>query len=276
MKKHFKFLFSIIMAIIFVLPFAAFGCDIQPENKQPETHTITVTSNNANYGTVHGGGVFTEGEFITLVAVPKDGYEFQKWNDDDTNSVRRIQVTENQTYTATFVAETIVPETKYYALDKVEIYLEKYGLTTAKCVRLENVEICSQNNEISELKMGGNSMRSDDGFILMDYNPSGDSYQVRAGESSPVYFYSMQNEYNKFEQGATPTLVVSMTMHCLMSYYDADNNFVQENGTHGGGLVYNLPLIVQAISNNSTSTHLVYTDSNHGYKVYMKLNFVEL
>ena len=65
-------------------------------------------------------------------------------------------------------------------------------------------------------------------------------------------------------------------MECSMCYIDGDGNFVLQNGSHGGGLVFNVSATVQPIGNNSTSTHLVYTDNNHGYKVYMRFNFVEL
>ena len=274
MKKHFRVLFSVVMALIFVLPFAAFGCDAnQAQNTEPQlaTYTITATSNNTNYGTVYGSGVFTEGERITLAAVPKEGYEFQRWSDYDTNAVRNVTVSQDKTYTATFVAKT-----KYYALDKVEVYVKKVGTTTAKCVRLEGLEIDIQNHDICKLGIGGNTMHPDDGLLLLSYEPISGYYSDKADESAPVYLYSMQNQYNRFEEGATPTLSVNMSIVCSMYYYDSENDtMVVESGSHMGGLVHNRAITVSPIGKNSNSTHCVHSDT-HGYEIWMRLNFVEL
>ncbi|MBQ6275699.1 MAG: leucine-rich repeat domain-containing protein, partial [Bacteroidales bacterium] len=65
-------------------------------------HTIAVLANNDTYGTVDGGGTFTEGTEIQISAVPNENYIFIQWNDGNTDNPRTITVTENVTYTAQF------------------------------------------------------------------------------------------------------------------------------------------------------------------------------
>jgi hypothetical protein len=66
-------------------------------------YTITVLSNNEDWGTVSGGNTYPEGYVATITATPKNGYRFVEWQEDhDTNSIRNITVTGNATYTAIF------------------------------------------------------------------------------------------------------------------------------------------------------------------------------
>lgn len=66
------------------------------------TYTLTVSSNNTNYGTVTGGGTYNHGATANLKATPKTGYHFVQWNDGNTNASRSVTVTAAKTYTATF------------------------------------------------------------------------------------------------------------------------------------------------------------------------------
>lgn len=67
-----------------------------------KTYIITVKSNNDSYGTVSGDGTYNHGSTATLIAAPKEGYEFIKWSDGVTSASRTVIVTENVTYTAVF------------------------------------------------------------------------------------------------------------------------------------------------------------------------------
>jgi hypothetical protein len=73
-------------------------------------YTITVTANDTTMGTVTGGGRYVEGSQVTLTATANQGYHFVQWNDNDTNATRRITVTANATYTATFAQDAPNPE----------------------------------------------------------------------------------------------------------------------------------------------------------------------
>lgn len=64
--------------------------------------TVTVKTNNSEWGTVTGGGDFDYNAETTITAIPNNGYKFVKWNDENTNNPRTIKVTKDATYTATF------------------------------------------------------------------------------------------------------------------------------------------------------------------------------
>ncbi len=68
----------------------------------PNSVTLTVTSNNTNYGTVTGGGTYNYGTSVTIKATPKTGYHFVQWSDGNTTASRSITATANASYQATF------------------------------------------------------------------------------------------------------------------------------------------------------------------------------
>ena len=68
----------------------------------PNSVTLTVTSNNTNYGTVTGGGTYNYNTSVTLTATPKTGYHFVQWSDGNTNASRTVTATANASYQATF------------------------------------------------------------------------------------------------------------------------------------------------------------------------------
>ena len=70
-------------------------------------YTITVQSNNTNYGTVSGGGTFLSGNRIGITATPNSGYKFTQWSDGNTNATRLITVSEDKTYIAYFEADVV-------------------------------------------------------------------------------------------------------------------------------------------------------------------------
>ena len=65
------------------------------------TYTVTLTCN-PEHGTVSGDGVYQAGETATLIATPKDGYEFVRWSDGNTANPRTLTITEDITLTAEF------------------------------------------------------------------------------------------------------------------------------------------------------------------------------
>lgn len=67
-------------------------------------YTLTVTSGNAAWGSVNGGGTFNEGTSVVLTAVAAEGYRFVQWQDGVVENPRTVTVTGDATYTATFEA----------------------------------------------------------------------------------------------------------------------------------------------------------------------------
>ncbi len=70
--------------------------------KKDKQYTITVNANNAEWGTVSGGGTYAENATATLTATAKEGYKFVGWQDGNTDNPRTITVTQDASYTATF------------------------------------------------------------------------------------------------------------------------------------------------------------------------------
>ena len=90
MKKN--IIFIILLGII-----ALVGC------RREETFTIIVESDTPGCS-VSGGGSYVNGSYISISAIPADGYKFKKWDDGNTSNPRYITVSRNATYTAKFEA----------------------------------------------------------------------------------------------------------------------------------------------------------------------------
>ena len=69
---------------------------------------VTARSTDDAMGTVMGGGTYPDSTMVTLSALPNAGYTFGSWNDNDTHAVRRIFVTSDTLFTASFVP---IPDT---------------------------------------------------------------------------------------------------------------------------------------------------------------------
>jgi hypothetical protein len=73
---------------------------------QPTQYTLTVLSNNDNWGNVTGGGTYPAGSTATIKALPYSGYHFVQWQDGNTNATRTVTVNADATYIATFAQNT--------------------------------------------------------------------------------------------------------------------------------------------------------------------------
>ena len=67
-----------------------------------KSYTITVKSNNDAWGSVTGSGTYKDGETATISAVPAEGCYFNSWNDGNAENPRKIVVSGNAEYVATF------------------------------------------------------------------------------------------------------------------------------------------------------------------------------
>ena len=68
------------------------------------TYTLTVKAK--NNGSVEGTGTYEHGAEATISATANAGYIFSKWDDGNTDNPRKVTVTGNKTYTASFKKET--------------------------------------------------------------------------------------------------------------------------------------------------------------------------
>ena len=71
----------------------------------PNRYTLTVLSDNEEYGTATGGTTADYLTEIVITAVPTEGYKFLQWNDDNTDNPRTVTLTEDATYTAFFMKD---------------------------------------------------------------------------------------------------------------------------------------------------------------------------
>lgn len=84
----------------------------------PKKYKIDVNVNDSSRGSVKGAGVYEFGQEVTIEAIPKNGYGFDCWNDDESDKTKKkITVKENGTYTAVLkpndnVKVTIEPNDK--------------------------------------------------------------------------------------------------------------------------------------------------------------------
>ncbi len=90
--------------------------------KEVVNYTVTVATNNADWGTVSGGGTYAEGTQATIEATANTGYTFKQWDDGVTTNPRTVTVNSDVTYTATFTEKPAVTyaiaEGKYVVVAK--------------------------------------------------------------------------------------------------------------------------------------------------------------
>ena len=65
---------------------------------------VEVTPACKDMGTVTGGGTYYFGDYVTITAVPNDGYHFVEWSDGNNMAERIIYLTSDTTLFATFAA----------------------------------------------------------------------------------------------------------------------------------------------------------------------------
>ncbi|MCQ2960434.1 MAG: leucine-rich repeat protein [Bacteroidales bacterium] len=90
--------------------FATEGAELPEEPSEPqnpdvsidETFTVSLSVNNASFGSVMGEGSYKKGAMATLIAIPANGYKFEKWNDGNTENPRVVTVSEKASFVATF------------------------------------------------------------------------------------------------------------------------------------------------------------------------------
>jgi len=105
----------------------------------PIMKTVTVTVNNAQYGSVIGGGNYAMGTDATLTALPNEGCEFVCWNNFETSPTISLAVFDDTTITATFTPigqpmHILMVETQDGAMGTTEgtgVYAENTDITVS-------------------------------------------------------------------------------------------------------------------------------------------------
>ena len=76
--------------------------ELVPEGWTPVEYTVEGVSEDNTKGMVTGGGTYLGGQTATLTATANAGYEFDHWNDGNTDNPRSFTVSEDVSYTAYF------------------------------------------------------------------------------------------------------------------------------------------------------------------------------
>ena len=129
------------------------------------TYTLTVTSNNNEWGSVIGGGTYAEGTSVELRATANDGYHFVKWQEDnDTHAVRTVIVTEDASYTATFASNNGIDDVDV----NTSIVLYPNPASTSVTIALDGFEGLST---VSLIDLNGRTMgewTAENGKVVVD------------------------------------------------------------------------------------------------------------
>ena len=74
------------------------------ERQDPLLFKVDVAVDEETHGSVTGGGWYEDGTQATLTAIAKEGFRFERWNDDVTDNPRLLTVDDDLTLTAIFAA----------------------------------------------------------------------------------------------------------------------------------------------------------------------------
>ena len=122
-------------------------------------YTLTVTSKNTTYGTVTGGGTYSQGESVTVKATAKSGYKFAGWMNGTST------VSSNETYTFTMPGNN-------YSLQAMFIY----DISSIKNVKVLNIYPDAGNNLKSWMDSYGKGKITVDQVSISDFNNSPGDY----------------------------------------------------------------------------------------------------
>ena len=79
-------------------------------------YNINVEANNPTWGTVTGGGVYEQGENVTITATPNEGYIFLQWTKDGNIVSNETSYSFTASEDATYVAVFGEPAVNYYTI----------------------------------------------------------------------------------------------------------------------------------------------------------------
>lgn len=68
-------------------------------------YIVTASSNNSVWGTVTGGGAYSDGDYAMLTAIANSGYQFAYWSDGSIDNPHYLEVTSDTTIIAVFTTQ---------------------------------------------------------------------------------------------------------------------------------------------------------------------------
>ncbi len=89
---------------------------------EPIYYTVTLQPNNNEFGRVSGSGTYLEGTVATFLALPFDGYRFDKWDDDNQSNPRLHTIMSDINLTAVFVHITNIDTIAQTNINTLTLY----------------------------------------------------------------------------------------------------------------------------------------------------------
>lgn len=89
---------------------------------EPIYYTVTLQPNNNEFGRVSGSGTYLEGTVATFLALPFDGYRFDKWDDDNQSNPRLLTIMSDINLTAIFVHITDIDTIAQTNINTLTLY----------------------------------------------------------------------------------------------------------------------------------------------------------
>lgn len=89
---------------------------------EPIYYTVTLQPNNNEFGRVSGSGTYLEGTVATFLALPFDGYRFDKWDDDNQSNPRLHTIMSDINLTAVFVHITDIDTIAQTNINTLTLY----------------------------------------------------------------------------------------------------------------------------------------------------------
>ena len=111
---------------------------------EANVYSVTALSNNADYGTVEGGGTAKYLDTVVLTAIPGNNCDFVWWDDGNTNNPRTIVVTQDTVLTALFAPVTDGIDGVEHGGVTVSVIDRQIVVAGADGVRKEIFDVCGR------------------------------------------------------------------------------------------------------------------------------------
>ena len=243
-----------------------------------KNYTITTKVNDAAMGTVSGGGSYAANATATLVATANPGYEFVQWQDGNKEATRKITVTKNETYTATFQAvaggSTVINfnNTQWAAANVIGIDFSEDSYLAYYIFKTQDSREDTYLMGWMMVNPGSYTYESSEGDYMKYYDPHSiytadeDGAAVLGCEVGDQYY-----QYNAIAETWNENVVaVDLNAHTTTATFTEDifdiNNFVAAGGTD-----YGQTKTLAGNMNNASWTYRVPSKSDDAKKAAEKL-----
>ncbi|MBR4739259.1 MAG: C10 family peptidase [Bacteroidales bacterium] len=203
---------------------------IRPNTNWSTSGSTTISVTSTGNGTVSGGGAYTFGETVSLLATANAGYRFSGWSDGSKFNPREL-VANGGSYSFTANFEPITGDTLHFCPGGYNI--SRYGSSTAGDDKYWGIHLPAS------LLTAGSSLTAVQFYVgeAGSYNLTvytGTNHNTVAATASAVYTVDQENSWQTITL-STPVAATSdiwLIYHNTDAYYPA--SFTYYGGTSGG------------------------------------------